>query len=95
MAYSRFYDSDIYIYPSVLGDIVCSGCLLGTKSVNIESDIQLLAHIQDHRDAGHNIPDGLEDEILADPYRYKDVEDTPRSLAAKIFIEDICDDCSK
>lgn len=76
MAYSRFTDSDIYIYPSVLGDIVCSGCFLYNKSINIESDVQLLAHIQDHRDAGHNIPAGLEDEILADPSRYKDLEDT-------------------
>lgn len=76
MAYSRFSDSDIYIYPSVLGDIVCSGCFLYNKSINIESDVQLLAHIQDHRDAGHNIPAGLEDEILSDPSRYKDLEDT-------------------
>jgi len=79
MAYSRFTNSDIYIYPSVLGDIVCSGCLLGTKSINIESDVQLLAHIQDHRDAGHNIPDDLEQEILMDEDRYRDLQDT-RSL---------------
>jgi hypothetical protein len=76
MAYSRFFNSDIYIYPSVLGDIVCSGCLLGSKSVHIESDIQLLAHIQDHRDAGHDIPDDLEQEILIDEDRYRDLQDT-------------------
>lgn len=71
MSYSRFIDSDIYIYPSVLGDICCSGCLLYGKSINIEDDQILVDHIKEHRDAGHNIPGGLEEEILTDPYRYK------------------------
>jgi hypothetical protein len=70
MAYSRFFNSDIYIYPSALGDIVCSGCFIYNKSISIDSDVQLLSHIADHRDLGHDIPDDLEQEILSDPDRY-------------------------
>jgi hypothetical protein len=70
MAYSRFYESDIYIYPSVLGDVVCSGCLLGTKSVNIENDDQLREHLEAHSKAGHVLPDNLLQEILQDDDRY-------------------------
>lgn len=74
MAYSRFFDSDIYIYPSVLGDICCSACLIYNKSINIEDDTVLVNHIKEHRDAGHDVPDGLEEEILSDPERYKQLD---------------------
>ena len=78
MAYSRFYDSDIYIYPSVFGHIECAGCFLNIspdedtifKSTKIYDDETLLMHIVQHRISGHNIPDDLEAEILRDPERY-------------------------
>lgn len=70
MAYSRFWDSDIYIYPSVLGDLCCSGCFLYGKSINIEDDISLNNHIKEHIDKGHDIPQGLLESILSDPDRY-------------------------
>jgi hypothetical protein len=78
MAYSRFWDSDIYIYPSVDGHIECAGCFLNIapnkytifKSERIHDDETLLMHILQHRISGHNIPDGLETEILRDPDRY-------------------------
>jgi len=78
MAYSRFYDSDIYIYPSVGGWIECAGCFLNIptdeynlfKSEHILDDETLLMHILQHRISGHNIPEGLESEILSDPDRY-------------------------
>jgi hypothetical protein len=78
MAYSRFYDSDIYIYPSVGGWIECAGCFLSIptdeytlfKSERILDDETLLMHIVRHRISGHNIPDNLEAEILSDPERY-------------------------
>ena len=78
MAYSRFYDSDIYIYPSVFGHIECAGCFLNIspdedsifKSEHILDDETLLMHILQHRISGHNIPDGLEEQILRDPERY-------------------------
>jgi hypothetical protein len=78
MAYSRFYDSDIYIYPSVGGWIECAGCFLNIptdeytlfKSERILDDETLLMHIVRHRISGHNIPDNLEADILSDPDRY-------------------------
>ena len=78
MAYSRFYDSDIYIYPSVFGYVECAGCFLNIptdeytlfKSEHILDDETLLMHILQHRISGHNIPEGLEAEILSDPDRY-------------------------
>jgi len=78
MAYARFYDSDIYIYPHVDGHIECAGCFLNIspdedtifKSEHILDDETLLMHILQHRISGHNIPEGLESEILSDPDRY-------------------------
>lgn len=78
MAYSRFWDSDIYIYPSVEGHIECAGCFLTIspdehtifQSTKIYDDETLLMHIVQHRISGHNIPDNLAQDILADPDRY-------------------------
>ena len=78
MAYSRFYDSDIYIYPSVEGHIECAGCFLNISpdehtifySTKIYDDETLLMHILQHRISGHNMPDSLAQDILADPDRY-------------------------
>jgi hypothetical protein len=79
MAYARFYNTDIYIYPHVQGHIECSACILiqednphhlFPKSESIYNDEQLLAHIAEHRYRGHDIPVDLEQEILSDPDRY-------------------------
>jgi len=78
MAYSRFYDSDIYIYPSVEGHIECAGCFLTIspdehtifQSTKIYDDETLLMHLVQHAISGHNMPDNLAQEILADPDRY-------------------------
>jgi len=78
MAYSRFYDSDIYIYPSVEGHIECAGCFLNIspdehtifQSTKIYDDETLLMHIVQHAISGHNMPDNLAQDILADPDRY-------------------------
>ena len=78
MAYSRFYDSDIYIYPSVGGWIECAGCFLTIspdedtifQSTKIYDDETLLMHLVQHAISGHNMPDNLAQDILADPDRY-------------------------
>ena len=78
MAYSRFYDSDIYIYPSVEGHIECAGCFLNISpnedtifySTKIYDDETLLMHILQHKISGHNMPDNLAQDRLADPDRY-------------------------
>ena len=78
MAYARFYDSDIYIYPSVEGHIECAGCFLNISpdedtifySTKIYDDETLLMHILQHTISGHKMPDNLAQDILADPDRY-------------------------
>jgi hypothetical protein len=79
MAYSRFYDSDIYIYPSVGGWIECAACFLNepkdeyslfSSSKSITNDDQLRDHLEEHARAGHNMPEDLLQDILADPDRY-------------------------
>ena len=70
MAYSRFGFSDIYMYPSVFDTVTCSGCFIYNTSVDFDNDEELLAHIKEHRDAGHDIPSQLEYEILSDSSRY-------------------------
>ena len=79
MAYSRFTDSDIYIYPHVAGHIECSACFLNepqdeyslfSSSKSITNDDQLRDHLEEHARAGHNMPESLLQDILADPDRY-------------------------
>jgi len=79
MAYSRFYDSHIYIYPSTEGYITCAGCWLNKdksglslfpNSTNITNDDELREHLEAHSNAGHSMPENLLQEILADPDRY-------------------------
>jgi hypothetical protein len=79
MAYSRFYDSDIYIYPHVSGHIECQACFLNeptdeyslfSVSEHITNDDQLRDHLEEHARAGHNMPENLLQDILADPDRY-------------------------
>jgi len=82
MAYSRFWDSDIYIYSHVDGHIECCACWLNEGiedtlfglSEKITNDVDLIGHIRQHRRLGHNIPEGLEEEILSDPDRYSKYE---------------------
>ncbi len=78
MAYSRFFDSDIYIYPHIDGYIECCACWLNEKletglfglSEKIRDDQTLEEHIGEHILAGHNVPEGLLEEILSDSDRY-------------------------
>lgn len=79
MAYSRFMDSDIYIYPHVAGYIECCACWLNEDkdryslflaNVEITNDDQLIAHLEAHAKEGHDMPIDLLQEILADPDRY-------------------------
>jgi len=76
MAYSRFWDSDIYIYPHVDGYVCCACCWLSdeAKSEIINNDDHLFIHIKDHFKAGHNIPDMLYYEILMDDDRYTPID---------------------
>jgi hypothetical protein len=75
LAYSRFFDTDIYIYPHVDGYVYCAACLLSENSEIIEDDEHLFLHIQEHIKAGHDIPEMLYYEIIMDNDRYKALTD--------------------
>ena len=79
MAYSRFSDSDIYIYPHVDGYIECCACWLNEgkdeyslflANVVIRDDITLAKHLKAHANLGHDMPDNLLFDILDDSDRY-------------------------
>jgi hypothetical protein len=79
MAYTRFLDSDIYIYPHTRGYIECAACWLNESkteyslfvaSVQITNDDQLREHLDLHAKAGHDMPDNLLQDILQDADRY-------------------------
>lgn len=83
MAYSRFFDSDIYIYSHIEGYIECCACWLNERleeqslfglSEKITNDEQLEEHLDRHILAGHNMPENLLQEILADDDRYGRLE---------------------
>ena len=79
MAYSRFFDSDIYIYAHVDGYIECCACWLNENldeyslfglSEKIDTDEKLIDHLEEHAKAGHDMPEDLLQDILEDADRY-------------------------
>ncbi len=79
MAYARFIDSDIYIYPHTRGYIECCACYLNepqdeyslfSASVSIYNDDELREHLDQHAKAGHDMPIDLLQDILQDDDRY-------------------------
>lgn len=80
MAYTRFDGwSSTYIFMSSSGYLECCGCILGDRW-HFNSTQEMVDHIQEHRKTGHNVPEGLEDELWEDDddnwvtYRRCDVE---------------------
>lgn len=65
MSYARFSYADVYIYMDVGGHLSCCGCWLGDEW-EFHSTSAMIEHIQEHRKAGHDVPDGLEDALRRD-----------------------------
>lgn len=79
MAYTRFSNSDIYIYPHIDGYIECCACWLNENkdeyslfldNVKIYDDLELARHLKKHAAQGHEMPYNLLQEILQDDDRY-------------------------
>lgn len=68
MSYCRMgYKSDLYLFEHVGGWIECSGCMFDDPwIVRLDTLTDALMHIARHRDAGHHVPDGLEDDVKAE-----------------------------
>ncbi len=60
MSYCRFGEySDVYLYPSVYGGIVCCSCRLSERpydDITFETQEQALIHLEHHDKSGHEFP---------------------------------------
>jgi len=65
VSYARFSHCDVYVYMDVNGSLACCGCHLGDDWY-FGSTEAMVAHLAEHRAAGHDVPDGLEDALRAD-----------------------------
>lgn len=75
MSYSRFSFADVYVYMDVNGSLACCGCWLGDDWY-FDSTKAMIAHLAEHRAAGHDVPDGIEDSLRED-----DAENFPPQCA--------------
>jgi hypothetical protein len=79
MSYARFSNADVYVFMSTSGHLECCGCWLGDQW-EFHSTQEMVDHLAAHRAAGHDVPEGIEDELWADDrenwidYRRCDVE---------------------
>lgn len=68
MSYARFgWDgSDVYVYLSVYGYLDCCGCALDKQGTACYSTDEMIAHLEEHKAAGHHVPQETIDDLLAD-----------------------------
>ena len=64
MSYARFSEtSDVYVFAHVGGFVQCCGCALGDEW-DFHSAAEVVAHLREHEEAGHVVPEHLFDEAL-------------------------------
>lgn len=68
MSYCRFGVADIYLYDDISYGLLCCNCSLEPdRSFATGKDFDaMLAHIADHRAAGHDIPTWVDEELIAE-----------------------------
>lgn len=61
MSYSRFIDSDVYMFHHVANGILCMLCRLDYDADRMgwstNSRQEAIEHLKEHREAGHVVPD--------------------------------------
>lgn len=59
MAYCRFGDASVYIYPDCNGLLACCGCSMKPARADwyYHSTADMVKHLQEHIAAGHFVPD--------------------------------------
>jgi len=67
VAYARFGsdDSDVYVFLATSGHLECCACLLGDKW-DFHTTDEMLGHLDEHRAAGHCVPQGCIDALVED-----------------------------
>ena len=68
MSYARQSpESDVYIYADVQGGITCCACAIYDGDfVNVKTSGYMIEHLNNHRAAGHLVPDFTYEEIIED-----------------------------
>lgn len=68
MAYARFGPhSDVYVYEDVRGFLCCMRCdISDDRETRTKSRGEMIKHLEDHRRAGHKVPDEATDELRAE-----------------------------
>jgi hypothetical protein len=65
MSYARFSHADVYVYQDCGGYLCCCGCWLNRpegkdgfgRSQYFSTTAEMLAHLEKHKAAGHDVPD--------------------------------------
>lgn len=71
MSFVRFGEdgSDVYVYDDVGGYVTCCGCSLGREDFHTTDLDAMLAHLAEHRAAGHEVPPWVDRGLRRDwPY---------------------------
>ena len=68
MSYCRFGEGDVYVYESILGTFVCDRCKLEAGGFMYESKSRsgMIAHLEEHIEAGHDVPAGAIERLRAE-----------------------------
>ena len=67
MSYARFTsDSDVYVFEHVEGGYECCGCILDMSSFRCKTILEMLCHLEYHKNAGHEVPDYCIDQLKSE-----------------------------
>lgn len=69
MIYSKFGESDVYVYSIAGRGLVCAMCYFGDElevSFNAESTQEMIDHLNAHQKIGHSLPSNLLNFLLLD-----------------------------
>ena len=58
MSFSRFWDSDVYVFEHVAGHIACCACIMADEawtSVECPTPRAALQHLDEHEALGHDV----------------------------------------
>ena len=76
MIYSKFSESDVYVYSIPGRGVVCAMCYFGDEleaSFCAESTQEMIDHLSAHEKIGHSIPSNLPNLLLIyNPENYPD-----------------------
>jgi len=69
MSYARFFDSDVYVYASTSGAVVCVMCHFGDmleSTYKAESTQEMVDHLKAHERVGDRLPPTIFDDLWRD-----------------------------